>query len=444
MKQDISRRNFLQTLGGLGGLLALGQFNLVKAATVSQPNDYKALVCVFMFGGNDGHNTVVPLATGEYTSYTAMRGVLALPPAKLLTINAGNTAYGLNYGLPKMQSVYNQGKMAVVANVGNIVQPTTRSNQPKLPTQLFSHADQVVQMQTGATDSSLGSGWGGRAAELMQWANAGTNFPSSISMNGAALFSTGDTIQSASFQPGNDLSQYALTIYPPTAGDARALAQKEIAENGGADLVNSANKVMADAITLSPMLKQATGNPGFSVQFPQTPIGQQLKEVARLIGLRNTLGTSRQVFFVSLGGFDTHGSQDWQQWNLLQQLDGAMWSFYTATQEMLISDSVTTFTSSEFGRTLQSNGSGSDHGWGGHHFVLGGAVNGGNIYGSFPAMNINAQHFADPRGVLIPTTAMAQYGATLAKWFGVTDPNALQTLFPPLANFAVQDLGFLI
>lgn len=443
MKQEISRRNFLQTIGGLGGLFALSQMNLVRAAAASQPNDYKVLVCVFMFGGNDGHNTIVPLSASEYNSYTAQRGVLALPPAKLLAINAGNTPYGLNYGLPKMQNIYNQGKMAVVANVGNLVQPTTRGNQQNLPTQLFSHSDQVVQMQTGATDASLGTGWGGRVAEIMKPANAGSNFPTSISMNGTALFSTGDTIQSASFQPGNDLSQYAMTIYPQTAGDARALAQKEIANSGGADLVNSANKVLADAIDLSPVLNQASGNPGFSVQFPQTSIGQQLKEVARLIGLRNTLGTSRQVFFVSLGGFDTHGSQDWQQWNLLQQLDAALFSFYTATQEMLIPDLVTTFTASEFGRTLQSNGAGSDHGWGSHHFVVGGAVSGGNIYGTFPAMNINSQHFADSRGVLIPTTAMAQYGATLAKWFGVTEPNVLQNLFPTLQNFAIKDLDFL-
>ncbi len=446
MKHDISRRNFLQATGGLGGLLALGGLNWTKAfGATTAPNDYKALICVFLQGGNDGHNTVVPLATNEYTAYKNLRGGLALPPNHILAINsAGNTPYGLHYGLPNMQSLYNQGKMAVVANVGNLVQPTARNNQQSLPTQLFSHSDQVVQIQTGAPDTSLGTGWGGRIADAMKPANAGTSFPTSIAINGTALFCTGELVQSASIIPGNDLTQYAMTLYPQSAGDARALAQKEIANaGGGADLANAANKVVADAINLSPLLKQANGNPGFTVPFPQTSIGQQLNSVARIIGMRNTLNTSRQVFFVSLGGFDTHSSQDWQHWNLLQQLDSALSAFYTATQEMLISDSVTTFTASEFGRTLQSNGLGSDHGWGGHHFVVGGAVKGGDLYGTFPAMNISAQHFYDSRGILIPTVSLAQYGATMAKWFGITDPNALQALFPTLANFAVKDLGFL-
>lgn len=444
MKHEISRRNFLQAAGGLGGLLALGGLNWTKAFAATPPNDYKALVCVFLFGGNDGHNTVVPLATNEYNAYKALRGGLSLPPNQLLTINAGNVPYGLHYGLPNMQNLYGQGKAAIVANVGNLVQPTSRGNQQSLPTQLFSHSDQVVQIQTGAPDTSLGTGWGGRIADVMKPANAGTSFPTSIAINGTALFCTGDLVQSASIVPGNDLTQYAMSLYPQSAGDARALAQKEIANSGGgADLVNAANKVMADAINLSPLLKQAAGNPGFSVQFPQTYIGQQLQGVAKIIGMRNVLNVSRQVFFVSFGGFDTHSGQSWQHWNLLQQLDSALQAFYTATQEMLIPDSVTTFTASEFGRTLQSNGLGSDHGWGGHHFVVGGAVKGGDIYGIFPAMNLSAQHFFDSRGILIPQVSLAQYGATMAKWFGVTDPNALQNLFPTLTNFTVKDLGFM-
>jgi uncharacterized protein (DUF1501 family) len=444
MKHEISRRNFLQSTAGLGGLLALGGLNSTKAFGATTPNDYKALVCVFLFGGNDAHNTVVPLAANEYTAYQNLRGGLALPPSQILPINAGNASFGLHYGLPNVQNLYNQGKAAIVANVGSLVKPTQRNNLQIVPSQLFSHSDQVIQMQTGAPDTSFGTGWGGRVADLMKPLNAGTSFPTSISITGNSLFCNGDVVQSASIVPGNDLSQYAASIYPPQAGDARALAQKEIANSSSnEDLVNAANKVMTDAINLSPLLKQAVGNPGFSVKFPPTYLGQQLYGVARIMGLRQVLGVSRQVFFVSMGGFDTHSGQDWQHWNILQQLDQSLSAFYTATQEMLIPDAVTTFTASEFGRTLQSNGVGSDHGWGGHHFVLGGAVRGGDIYGTFPAMNLAAQHFYDSRGILIPQVSLSQYAATIAKWFGVTDPVVLQNLFPTLANFTVKDLGFM-
>src|SRR5215210_212907 len=192
MKHDISRRNFLQAAGGLGGLLALGGLNWTEASAASTPGDYKALVCVFLFGGNDGHNTVVPLATNEYNAYKNLRGGLSLPPNQLLTINAGNVPYGLHYGLPNMQNLYGQGKAAIVANVGNLVQPTSRGNQQSLPTQLFSHSDQVVQIQTGAPDTSFGTGWVGRIADIMKPTNAGTSFPTSIAINGTALFCTGD------------------------------------------------------------------------------------------------------------------------------------------------------------------------------------------------------------------------------------------------------------
>jgi uncharacterized protein (DUF1501 family) len=446
----ISRRGFMQMGASFGMLAALGRLQLASAAPAQ---DYKALVCVFMFGGNDGHNTVVPLSNSQYTAYTAARGGLALPPGQLLAIgDPTQGAFGLHYGLPELQNVYQQAHMAVLANVGMLVRPTSyvdfQSNN-QLPTNLRSHSDQVQQMQTGYPNAFGASGWGGRTADLMQAANAGTNFPVSISLNGSALFCTASVVQSASLQPGNYLDQNAMSLWPATAAQARATAQQQILAAGSSNqMIQSANKAMSDALALNPLLKSAAGNPGFTTPFPQTQIGNQLKEIARIIGLRSQLGAARQVFFAGLGGFDTHGGQPYQQWSLLSQISAAMAALYNATAEMGIADKVTSFTLSDFGRTLQPSGTGSDHGWGSHHFIVGGAVAGGRIYGRFPLMtnysNFNATNddYADNRGVMLPNVSLAQYGATLAKWFGAGDAQ-LDTVFPTLASFNVRDLGFM-
>jgi len=207
-------------------------------------------------------------------------------------------------------------------------------------------------------------------------------------------------------------------------------------------LVQSANKVRQDAITLNGMLKSLNAGAPLSTQFPQTDIGLQLQQVAQIIRLRASTGMSRQVFFCSLGCFDTHSCQSWQQWDLLKQISAAMLSLYNATAEMGVADQVTTFTESDFGRTLQPSGTGSDHGWGSHHLVMGGAVKGGDLYGTFPTLALGGPDDANNRGVLIPTTSIDQYGATMAKWFGVS-PAAMPQVFPTLANFAAADLGFL-
>jgi len=446
----ISRRNFMQMGAGFGMLAALGRLPLASAAPLQ---DYKALVCVFMFGGNDGHNAVVPLGNAQYTAYTAARGGLALPPGQLLAIgDAAQGAFGLHYGLPELQNIYQQARMAVLANVGMLVRPTSyadfQSNN-QLPTNLRSHSDQVQQMQTGYPNSFGASGWGGRTADLMQTANAGTNFPVSISLNGAALYCTASVVQSASLQPGNYLDQNAFSLWPATAAQARATAQQQILAAGSSNqMIQSANKAMSDALVLNPLLKSAAGNPGFTTPFPQTQIGNQLKEIARIISLRSQLGAARQVFFAGLSGFDTHGGQPYQQWSLLSQISAAMASLYNATAEMGIADKVTSFTLSDFGRTLQPSGTGSDHGWGNHHFIVGGAVAGGRIYGRFPLMtnynsfNATGDDYADTRGVMLPGVSLSQYGATLAKWFGATDAQ-LDTVFPTLASFSVRDLGFM-
>lgn len=424
-----------------GALAAMSNLSALTA-NAQTAGDYKALVCIFLFGGNDGHNTVVPLAGGEFSAYQSLRGGVALATNEILAISSNGTPYGLHYALPELQNIYNQGKMAIVANVGNLVKPSTRTDQTQIPTQLFSHADQVVQMQSGAPDGSLGMGWGGRTSDAVAGSNAGSNFPPSISFNGAALFSNGAQIQSASLQPGNDLSQYAMNIYPPAHAAARQTAQTEIVTNlSSFNLINSANKVVSNVNNLSAILRNA-GSGGITTAFPSTSIGEQLKEAAQMISIRASVGISRQVFFCGLGGFDTHGAQSYTQWDLLVQISQALAAFYTATQELGVADKVTAFTASDFGRTLQPSGSGTDHGWGSHHLVVGGAVRGGSIYGAFPSMQINAPHFLDNRGILVPTVSLAQYGATLAKWFGVPDAQ-LNSVFPVLPNFTQRDIGFL-
>jgi uncharacterized protein (DUF1501 family) len=446
---NTSRRNFLRFSGACAAIGGFSRFGMMNAFAQSGQN-YQALVCVFMFGGNDGHNTVVPMTAAAYNAYKNIRGSLALPDGntKLLPVSARDgTQYGLNDGLTSIAPLWTQQKLAVVANVGMLVQPTDRqqylAGSASVPTNLFSHADQVIQMQTANPNGSGGTGWAGRIADAVQPLNAATSFPPSISMSGSALFCTGNLVQSASLIPGFDLTLDGMTAWPASAAAAKLQALQEIITfDTGMALVQAANKVRQDALTLNGILKSYGTGAMFSTQFPGTSIGLQLKQVAQIIGLRNATGASRQVFFCSLGGFDTHSGQSWAQWDLLRQVSDGMAAFYNATVEMGIAGQVTTFTESDFGRTLQPSGTGSDHGWGSHHLVMGGAVRGGDVYGAFPAPALGGPVDANSRGVLIPTTSIDQYGATMAKWFGVPAA-AMPQVFPNIGNFATPDIGFL-
>ena len=452
----LSRRHFLQLGASAGVLLGLGR--LQRSAQAATTSDYKALVCLFLFGGNDGHNTVVPLHPTQYAAYQTARGAIALPKSQLLPISDPvQGAFGLHYAMPELKTLYTQGHLAVLANVGMLVQPTTYTQwlQPghPLPLNLRSHSDQVVQMQTGVPNAGGSTGWGGRTLDLMEYNygyNSTTSFPVSISMNSPALFCNGSIARNVSLQPGNVLDQNAMNLWPSTAAQARAGGQLQIVSTTtGNAMVDAANKVMADALALNPMLKGAAASLTFNKAFPQTPLGQQLQEIARVISLQAQLNVGRQVFFCSLGGFDTHGGQAYQQWDLLQQVSQALDAFYAATAQLNVADQVTTFTLSDFGRTLQPSGTGCDHGWGNHHLILGGAVRGGRIYGRFPLMtnyaslNATFDDFADSRGVMLPSTSLSQYGATLARWFGAADED-LDGLFAKLSMFGKRDLGFLL
>lgn len=446
---NLSRRRWIQ---GVGSAAILSRLGHIGALAQAAPSDYRALVCIFLSGGNDGHNTVIPLSQPAFDLYKAARGGLALPDnnGPVLPIQTPDgTPYALNPGLQAIHPLWAQGRLAVLANNGLLVEPVQRAtfltNQAALPTNLFSHSDQIQQMQSSLGPGSGGTGWAARALDLVNHLNAGSTFPGAVSIAGPSLFCTGKSIQSASLLPGFNLDPSGLALWPQAAADARRLALQQLTDlSEGHALFSAVNRVRKDALNLNALL--AGTNTSITTPFPGTSIGNQLRQVARLIQLRNTVGMSRQLFFVSLGGFDTHGAQAWEHWNLLRQLSEAMAAFHQATLELGVADKVTQFTLSDFGRTLQPNGAGTDHGWGNHHLILGGAVQGGRVHGTFPSLALGTDDDAGSRGALIPSTSLDQYGATLASWFGVP-AQSLPDIFPNLPNFgpdpASWNLGFL-
>ncbi len=449
----ISRRSFLQKTSLLAAATGLGRIGVLNARAQSVPSpddDYRALVCVFMLGGNDGHNMIVPLSGAAHSAYLAGRGSLALPDVSttLLPVTAQDgTPYGLNSGLAALHPLWAQGRLAAVANLGMLVKPTTRQQYQTatvgLPSNLFSHSDQIIAMQAGDAYGSGGTGWAGRLADVTRGKNAQSTFPPAISFAGSALFCSGSVVQSTSLIPGYNLSADGLAAWPASAAAAKQQALQEIVTfNSGLSLVQAANDVRADGIELNGMLT-GLGSGALGTTFPGTNIGQQLQQVAQIIKLRAATGMKRQVFFCAFGGFDTHSSQSWAQMDLLRQLAEAMAALHNATVEMGIADKVTTFTASEFGRSLQPSGSGTDHGWGNHQLIMGGAVKGGDLYGTFPDLALGGPDDTGSRGVLIPSTSLDQFGGTIAKWFGVT-PADLAEVFPNLGQFAVKDLGFFV
>lgn len=438
----VGRRAVLRAAAAL--MAAPGMGALAQTAP-----DYKALVCVFLAGGNDGHNTVVPLEPRAYAEYRRIRGGLALPDgsAQLLSVATGSgVPYGLNSGLAAIAPLWGQRRLAIVANVGALTRPTTRAEilagTARLPSNLYSHSDQMQVAQVGDATGGGGTGWGGRIADAVAARNGASRFPSAVSTAGRAVFAIGNTFPSASLVPGFDLTFDGMNTWPDSAAQARQRGLAEVlAADNGMRLVQSANQVRQDALELNRLLRSGSGT-GPTTPFPGTDIGRQLREVARVMSLRGATGVRRQIFFCQLGGFDTHSGQSWMQWDLLRQLGEAVAAFHAATIELGVDRQVVTFTQSEFGRTLQPSGSGSDHGWGNHHFVLGGAVNGGELYGHFPFPALGGGDDANSRGALIPTTSWEQLGSTLATWFGAS-AEAVTAAFPNIGAFAARDLGFL-
>jgi len=443
MNSTTTRRSLLRAS------LALTAAGSLPTARAQTQSDYKALVCVFLAGGCDGHNLLIPMEAAAHAEYRRLRGALALPDnsATLLPVTTSSgQPYALHSGLQALHPLWAQGRLAAVANVGPLAAPTTRAQilagSANLPSNLFSHADQMLITQAGNAQGG-GTGWGGRCVDAVLARNGDSGFPAAVSLSGGALFNAGAQAASASLIPDEPLDMSGFNVWPASAASARRQALSEIlAIDGGVRLVQAANQVRRDAIQLNSLLR-SSGSASVNTVFPGTPLGRQLRQVARVIALRDAVGMRRQVFFCQIGGFETHSAQAWTFWDLLRQVGDAMAAFHAATVELGVAPQVTTFTQSEFGRTLQPSGSGSDHGWGSHHLLLGGAVRGAQVYGQFPYPALGGANDANSRGALIPTTSLEQFGATLARWFGA-DATAVRTAFPNLAAFAPQDLGFMI
>ena len=452
----IDRRGFLRNLGALSaaGLASrLDLLNLVAAAEAQSQPDYKALVCVFMFGGNDGNNTLIPIDTGGYGQYAAVRTAASginLPKASLLPIQPINvgTPFGLHPALGELQTLFNQNRMAILANVGTLTQPITKTQYAAgvRPESLYSHSDQQAQWQSSISDTVSATGWGGRVADKLAAQNAATGFPVITSLDGTVLFATGAATAPLAIPT---TGTFALSGYTTsTASVARLTAlQQLLAEANGNAFVSGMNKIGAQALQLSttvnPILTSTNSTIASLFTNLKTNTANQLYQVAKLIEARAATGAKRQIFFVQLGSFDTHGDQINRQQALFAELSPALKAFYDATVALGVSSQVTTFTLSDFGRTFQpASGGGTDHAWGNHHFIIGGAVQGGSFYGQYPQLVLAGPNDAEREGRWLPTTAVDQYGATLASWFGVA-PDDLATVFPNIGKFATADLGFM-
>jgi uncharacterized protein (DUF1501 family) len=357
----------------------------------------------------------------------------------------GIPGFALHPNLPEIRTLFNSGNVAIIQNVGTLVQPTTRTEYlagtASTPQNLFSHGDQQTLWQNSSQVTSNNSGWGGRIADVLQGGNSPGAYPVVTSVSGAQIFCNGNSTSYSSVVPGS--SAVVACNEGIYCAPRLQAAQQMLTFSTGMTLVQSDSQIATNAYGYSSVLQEALqGATKLATAFPNTPLGIQLQQIAQLIQVRSALGTGRQIFFASLEGFDTHGNQLPQQSVLLAQVSAAMHAFYQSTQELNISQSVTTFTMSDFARALQPNSaSGSDHAWGSHHIVMGGAVKGGKLYGTYPTLALGGPDDSGYNGRWIPTTAAAQYAATLASWFGVSDAN-LNAVLPLLPNFSIRNLGF--
>jgi uncharacterized protein (DUF1501 family) len=445
----ISRRGFVRIGTATVGSLALRPFGLLPGLAATSGPDYRALVCVFLLGGNDSNNTIVPTDDTNFKAYQSIRGSLALTSSELTPVaGVSGAPYGFHSKLTEVASLFSSKELAVVANTGALVQPLTRAQyqnqQAAIPLNLFSHSDQQLAWQTSIAQGNSATGWAGRAADYIASQNINSSaFPAFFSVAGNTIHGTGVSTQPVALAPGQSLELSGFNS--SAASQARLGAVKTLlTTESGVSLVQAANETLAHSISDASALASALAkSTPLKTVFPSTAIAAQLKQVAQIIQVQSYLGMRRQIFFCSLGGFDTHAGELETHNNLYPQLSPALAAFYDATQELGMAQNVTTFTESDFSRTFQpTTTDGSDHAWGSHHMVLGGAVQGGRIYGKFPTFELGGPDDTDTRGRWIPSTSIDQYGATLSSWFGIPS-SALVTVFPNLANFPTTNLGFL-
>ncbi|MBL9188202.1 MAG: DUF1501 domain-containing protein [Opitutaceae bacterium] len=473
---DLSRRNFVgaccASVGATGFLSALSQLRLMGAAAADSSSgparagapqsDYKALVCLFLAGGNDANNLVVPTDPATYAAYTSGRGVLSLPQSAVLPITprtSDGRSWGLHPALIELKNRFDQGKFAVLANVGTLTRPLTKqlyTTRPDLrPMQLFSHNDQQVEWQTSVPDkpfNEVGTGWGGRMADLINSMNANNRISMSLTLNGQNTFQVGKSVSQyavgttgAIALTGNGTGTSVNGIRTAALNDALTAQNANLFETAFGGLTSGA---IGNSALLSSIITGASPVQTIFSRVPNSSLAQQLHMVARLVNAQAQLNLKRQIFFVRIGGFDLHDNQvvlgntvSGAHANLLRDISLSLNAFYDALTQLGAQDQVTTFTASDFGRTYDTNGDGSDHGWGSHHFVLGGAVNGGDIYGRMPDFTRDGPDDTG-RGRWIPSTSVDEFAGTLAKWFGVSATN-LPLILPNIGRFERPDLGFM-
>ncbi len=443
----LNRRTFIKyaSLAAAGNAAALRPFGALNALAQSTTN-YKALVCVFLFGGNDANNTLVQFDTAGYANYSSVRGPLAIPQSQLLQLSALPN-FALNPNLPDIQTLFDSKNAAFVVNVGTLIEPTTKAQfqaGTDLPTNLFSHPDQQLEWQNAAASGSTSTGWAGRIADTLNAGyNSGASVPMVTSVAGDTLFCNGSASTPVSVSPGN-LSGAQCSEGTTECGAQEATAQALLSFDSGLTLVQADNSITSNAYSYAKTLSAAVQSVSpLKTVFPAgNALGAQLQQIAQIIQVRAALGVSRQIFFCGIGNFDTHADQLTLQNALLASISPALAAFYAATVEMGVQSSVTTFTMSDFSRTFQPNSNtGSDHAWGSHHIVLGGAVNGGQMYGTWPTLALNGPDDSGTNGRWVPTTGSVQYAATLASWFGVSAAQ-MPTIFPNIGSFAMANLGF--
>lgn len=455
----MKRRDFIQRALCATASSALftsfaGKLSLAHAAAMSGRhllgNDYRALVCVYLYGGNDGFNMLVPTSTAEYNQYATSRGELALPLANLLGLNPsvapiGGASFGLNPAMPLLRGLFNQAQspLAISTNVGPLLYPITKAEYEAgsvpVPKQLFSHSDQSVTWLQTQADALDRRGWGGRLADMFHTTNTNQQLSMNISIDGENVFQAGDEV--IPYFVGENGAEGIGAVQPWNPDRRAAFIALRDAAHGNALQRQYAN-VMRRSMDNEVMINEALdGENALATTFPDTRLGRQLRMVARLINVRSDLQMQRQIFYVGLGGFDTHDNQLNDQTDRLAELDSALAAFHAATVEMTVANAVTTFTASEFGRTTSVNGDGTDHGWGSHHLIIGGAVNGRRIYGTPPNLTVEGPDDAG-WGQIIPTTSVDQYAATIARWYGVPAGD-MSTVFPNIGRYATPDLGFM-
>ncbi len=470
---EVSRRAFLRrssqlAVAGTAASWAMGLTGIGEAAAFSAGTDYKALVCIFLYGGNDHNSTLIPFDSANYDLYSAIRGGgagqtaggIALARASLaataLTPAGGqvltnNLQYALAPEMTRLKARFDEGKMAPLLNVGPLIAPLTlaqynssNSTANPRPAKLFSHNDQQSTWQSSKPEGAS-DGWGGRMGDLALSSNSNALF-TCISATGNAVFLSGQQALAYQVSTGGALSVNGIknALFGSSAGSTAL--RTLMTQNSNHLLEAEYNRVAKRAIDAEGVITAALQPVNLTTSFRpasgRNSLADQLAIVAKLIAARQPLGAKRQVFMVSMGGFDLHDSLISKQGGLMAQLDFAMDAFYKATLELGVADKVTTFTASDFGRTLASNGDGSDHGWGSHHFILGGAVNGGRYYGTAPQISLQTPDQVG-QGRLLPTTSVDQYSTTLAKWFGVA-PSELASVAPNIGRFGSSDLGFMI